>query len=747
VSPATPLLPRVVLAVVLAGGGCAAFAAALTLAVGHTDGVDSAVFLFAFAVLLPLVVLAIQRERPLPGADAATVAAVANVASIGLTLVLCGARLGDEVAGDDVRSSVIVLALAAMWAGAIATLVVAARRGRPVLGRDGFAAALPTWLPFALLPLVAVALVWGALPEAGTLILSLVLGGALLAAHLLLRPEERIGRWGTLAVDAVVVIAILLLLTDVTVFTPEAAAWGLQPHNNTSLGPANDLLGGKSMLVDAYSIYGVGSMYFFAALFEVVPIGYGAFGLLVAVAMAVMYAIAYAILRLAGCSPFLAAGAMAAAVVSSVFSTVGSPSTFPSLGAMRWGFGYLLVLLAVWAARGGRGPTALRLVGGAIVGIASVWSFEVFVYTGAAYAAIAGYWAAARRAEVPWTRSVAGLLVPAAAACVAAHLALAGWTLAREGQLPSWDPYLAIVREFVTGPYNGLVAPPWWSGIAYGGFLFGSAAAVAAIVLRLPRFEAENRSALVAIAGMTAFGVAIFTYGVRFSHEDYVARADLPGLMGMVLWVHLAARSRLARPARVAIAATAFWVVAVLIAAGWDHVEREAPRTALVTALPGNGRSVGEEVSDVWDNPPIQARAMPAEALLDRYWPDQDRVLVMLHPDLSVETLMRSGRVNELPVSYFLADTLVAEERRDRVLDVVDELEPGTLMLTEGFYLEPGATREYITDDAEQLALEQMVMDRLRERFRLEPVATEEVGFDPTMGDEELIVVRLEDRS
>jgi hypothetical protein len=745
VSPTAPLLPRLVLVVVLAGGACAGFAAALTLAVGHTDGVDSAVFVFAFAVLLPLVVLAIQRERPLLGADEGAV--VSNVAAIGLALVLCGARLVDEVAGDDVRSSVVVLALVAMWAGAIATLVVAGRRGSRVLGRDGFAAALPPWLPFALLPLVMVGLVWGVLPEAGTLILSLVLGGALLAAHLLLEPEERIGRWGTLAVDAVAVIAIFLLLTDVTVFTPEAAAWGLQPHNNTSLGPANDLLGGKSMLVDTYSIYGVGSMYFLAALFEVVPIGYGAFGLLVAMAMAVMYAIAYAILRLAGCSPLLAAAAMAAAVVSSVFSTVGSPSTFPSLGAMRWGFGYLLVLLAVWAARGARGPTALRLVGGAIVGIASVWSFEVFVYTGAAYAAIAAYMAAARRAEVSWTRSVASLLVPAAVACVTAHLALAGWTLAREGQLPSWDPYLAIVREFVTGPYNRLVAPPWWSGIAYGAFLFGSAAAVSAIVLRLPRFEAENRPALVAIAGLTAFGVAIFTYGVRFSHEDYVARADLPGLMVMVLWVQVAARSRLARPARVALAATAFWVVAVLIAAGWDHVESEAQRTALMTALPGNGRSLGEEVSDVWGNPPIQARAMPAEALLDRYWPDEDRVLVMLHPDLAVETLMRSDRVNELPVSYFLSDTLVAEERRARVLEVVDELEPGTLMLTEGFYLEPGATRDYITDDAEQLALEQIVMERLRERFRFEPVAMDDVDFDPTMGDEELIVVRLEDRA
>ena len=76
-------------------------------------------------------------------------------------------------------------------------------------------------------------------------------------------------------------VAILLLVTDVTVFTPDAAAWGLQLHHDSLLGPVNDVAGGRSMLVDAYSIYGVGSVYFLAGLFELVPLGYGSFGLLV----------------------------------------------------------------------------------------------------------------------------------------------------------------------------------------------------------------------------------------------------------------------------------------------------------------------------------------------------------------------------------------------------------------------------------------------------------------------------------
>ena len=76
--------------------------------------------------------------------------------------------------------------------------------------------------------------------------------------------------------------------------------------------------------------------------------------------------------------------------------------------------------------------------------------------------------------------------------------------------------------------------------------------------------------------------------------------------------------------------------------------------------------------------------------LLDRYWPDQEEALVLLHPDLGVEVLMRTGKVNLLSVSDLLADNIVAEERWNRCVPRWTRSTPGTLMLTEGFYLETG---------------------------------------------------------
>jgi hypothetical protein len=462
-----------------------------------------------------------------------------------------------------------------------------------------------------------------------------------------------------------------------------------------------------------------------------------------------MYAIGYVILRLSGASPLLSSMALFSATVSSVFSTIATPVTFPSLGPMRWGFSYVLVLLAVWSARRERDARAVRIASAIVIALSSVWSFEVFVYTGVTYLALVAYSAAAQNPGRGWIRSMGRMLAPAMIACVVAHFALTLWTIARADQLPDWGPYLAILREYSAGALNRVVAEPWWPGIAMAAFLFASAVGVGAIVSRSPRFETENRAALLAIAGMTAFATAAFTYAVRFSTEDYISRMDLAVAIVVALWIHILWRSEIGRPARIALAATGCWLAAVLVVAGWDHLEREAGRTALVAALPGNGRSVGSEISHAWSNPfIIPSRSAPAEALIERYWPDpSDRPLILLHPDVAVETLIRSERVNLLPVSYMLADDLVTEERWGQVRAVVDDIQPGTLMLTEGFYLTPGATRNYISTDQPPLELERLIMERIRSRFRLEPVAREKLAFDPAMGDDEIVVVRLVERS
>ena len=77
-------------------------------------------------------------------------------------------------------------------------------------------------------------------------------------------------------------------------------------HQNFYLGPTNELLHGRTMLVDMFSQYGVGVMYFLAGIFSVVPIGYGTFSIVNSALFALEIVALYAVVRLATRSQLLA---------------------------------------------------------------------------------------------------------------------------------------------------------------------------------------------------------------------------------------------------------------------------------------------------------------------------------------------------------------------------------------------------------------------------------------------------------
>jgi hypothetical protein len=745
-----PLAPAVALVLTAAAGVVAGLATLLQVTAGRSEGTEATLYLIAFGLLLPASLVAIRllaagRPRRLGGDE---VAALACLAAAGLAAGLIASRALEGLAG--VSAPEVQLALLIAWG---AGMLLAARepalaRLRARLGR--YPPQVIGWGPAALAPILAVAFASDSPPGAGPLLASLGIGAAMVGLYLWLDRRPPLPRWARRTIDVAVLALIVLLVCDVFVYTagstlevdPELGSppgpW-LQNHQDPFLGPANDVLHGRTMLVDTYAQYGYGNVYALAGLFTVVPIGYGTFGLAVAAAWAALYALGYATLRLAGGAPLLAAAALGAVVVSSIFDPAGSPATFPANGTQRWWMAYLVVMLAVLAARRPQRTLQLRFAMAALVGLASAWSFEAFVYTAAAFVAcVALDELVDGRAGRFWWRA-GRALVPAALAVVLAQAALTLFTLARSGELPRWGPYLDFLSEYSTGRLNVVPAPDWWPGLLYAGFLFASLVALAAIVWERPTLARENRPALVAIAGLTAFGIADFSYIVRFSTNQTVLSHDLAALMIGALWLSLAARHGAAVPrgVRAAAAAFAFWLVGLLIVNGWNELIRKGDRTPLAQAISTQGGWLDSDLSRTWSNPPLDHRVLEAERLLERYWPDQKEALVLIHPEASVEALMRADRINTLPVSDFLVDDVVIEQTADRVLPVLDRLRPGTLLLTERFYLTPGARRDYIVRDAPALPLERLVLSRLRRRFSLEPVLETPQG---------LVLVRLTPR-
>ena len=519
----------------------------------------------------------------------------------------------------------VVLAAAAIWWLAAGTVMAraAAQRAWPVLLALAPHAEL-MWALAAAAGLVAL-LCFAVLGSISVPALALAALVAAAATAVSQRRLPAVARGWRLAADLVVLALVLAVVPDLVIFPLESAGTDagaaieveiFQFHQNLLLGPANEVLHGHPMLVGTASQYGVTSIYSIAAWFQVAPVGYGTFGLLTGAMTAVWYAAGYGILRLARTPRLLSAAALALAVVALVFNLTFPVGALPQSGPLRFGMPMAIVLAAVAAERFPRHGRAARLVGLGFVGLAAVWSLEALAYTAIVFAALAGLRA--------WLSPAPGRLrtlgrdaIAAALAIVLAHALFAAITLAASGELPDWGAYIDYLREFLLGDLGDLTydVPRWTPGLAVGIGYAASAVAIAELARRRGPLVERERPALVAITGVTAYGIALLSYYVDRSQDHILMHVSLPAVLTGALWLALLLRADavVSRRARTAGLAFALAVSVLVAAVAWNGVGARFPHTALGLAAPG-GDSLHGALDRLWHLPPLARGRRPANA-------------------------------------------------------------------------------------------------------------------------------------
>lgn len=714
---------------------------------GATTTRQLVAFVLCFGVFLPAALIGggyLGAALAARHSDSA-LSASAGLVTAGILVVVLTARLVDALGG---AGDPVLIGGAAAWALAVTALSRATGAAAPLArAKEGI------WIATATLTVLSVAALMPArLLRPGPLALSLLLTGVLLLV-VARSPRSRAPRRLARALDAGALALILLTVVDVSVYlqylpydpysvgrhltlsSPNVLLFAQLAHQDFYLGPINDVLHGRPMLVHTYSQYGTGIFYFLAAWFKLAPLGYGPLGLLAGALTALQYACAYAILRVAGCRQALAIVAITAAIVATLLGAVGSVAQFPSTGGLRYLWAYLLILVAVagarWPAYAGRARAAQLL----ILGVSAAWSLEAMAYGLVTFAAV-------RAVEVVMAHGSPGArwrqllldLAWGAACCVAANLLLALGTLAFAGEWPDWRPYLAFFGVYSGGDVGFIRQPlvrSWSTGFGLGALYFATALGVVAMVVRRPQLGRERRPALVALTGCTVFGIVALTYWVGNSQPNTLRPIALPAIMVASLWLALAGnpRSGLARPARVGALALGLWTAVQMVAFAAPEAERKWHQTALYHAFPGTP-GLRDDLRRVWRSPRIDPRSAEAEALLARHMPGHRPVLVLTEPDLAVETLVRSHRSNALPIGDLLEDDLIRTHVSPRVNRAIDGLRPGALMLTQ-LHPDPRIVPLSATP------LQQAIMARFRRRFELQAVETSPSG---------LSIVRLEPR-
>ena len=637
----------------------------------HHQDAESLIYLVTFGLALPLGVAASAwlSNRIAAGPNALRLPVVSAWLGVGLGLVVVFDRISRELPWGGGH---LVLAGAAIlwWVVAIGVLFrMASERPWPSVGRDELHR---SWCyPLCVVSLGAVAMCFVKSESISWLVLLglvVVAVAVLVLSEKVRLPEVTGGLGGLLDVGlvALLVLAVPNLLpwaawVPASPFDTNVVQW----HQNFYLGPANQILAGDALLVDVISQYGVGSIYFLAGAFRVIPIGYGTLGLVEGMLSALMFVGAFVALRMAGVSRWLSGWAMTVAVIAFVYGLQAPIGALLQHGAFRFGLPVGVVVGAVAEARWPRHATAARLFQLLTFAVASVWALEAFAYTLLTLVAVAGFSVALQPSGRRW-REAFRWVTQVLGAWILAQLVLTTGTLASSGEPPDWGWYLNTLRQFLFGPLGDWTYDfsSFSPGIALGAVYLASASALLTMGIRRPALLRQQRVMLTAIVGMTAWGVALVSYIVNRGADHIIPYVSLPAVALGALWVAFlrSPEVEVPPPARRAVLGIALGLSAVLLAVAWSPAQVRFPQSVLAHVAPG-GPSLKAALQKLADPPAVREAAPMGEKLLNQYLPGERRSIVLTSAELSVEILMRSGRGSAVPFGDPSEDSFVPEQQ------------------------------------------------------------------------------------
>lgn len=637
--------------------------------VGHTRHVQTVFYVVAFGVLLPVAVV-VARSRRNPASLAAL-----NLAAVSVVLLVAH-LIGAIGSYSELR---------------IALLVGAATIALANLG----AYFVHLELPFRTRWVKRIgAIVLGAL-LLGTLVLFIPPSAFAWNRHhaslaiavvfaLLLAFTWRIPRRFTYLIDLAAIVLILILSSDFNDYGQTHAL-----DQDFYLGPVNAILHGHTMLVNTFAQYGVGVMYFLAAVFKIIPIGYGGLQVVNDVLRYVEFALIYVVLRIGCRRQAYAVVGLLVCLAANILSGIGPTIEYASVGPLRFGLPWLLVLLAILRARL---PARRRLLGVPMLGVvavSAVWSFETFVYTIGTALALSLFDSAlergSRRERIKTgVRRCATVVLVA----VAAQALFAIGTRLSAGEWPDLGVYLAFIKIYGWHGFGGFYIPvhAWSLGYLIAAFYFVSLAAVAFILLGRREFVAEERVALTAIWGSSVFGVIAYSYFAGRAHPNNLHHIGPPAIVLAALWTGLLAR-RLPRKAillRVVLFACMGWAAAALIG------EIPHPSAAFngISPIVNHRLSVHlGRIGALVDEKPDDPEEIDGETLLNDFALGKAEVPVVLSAQEQTGVLMRAGRANAFSIDDPNQDALIPVQTLRLVAAEIRKLRPGSFVLTTFQYL------------------------------------------------------------
>lgn len=499
-------------------------------------------------------------------------------------------------------------------------------------------------------------------------------------------------RTGMRVMTAICTLAIIFL-----VFDPGFAYD--RHHQNHLLGPVTDLLNGKSPLVDINCQYGVLIIYFLKLAFSWLPFSYQGFNLLVTVTYAGLYLGLYAFLRYLLRSVVLAIATLCLIIMTHFFATMGEAGAYPSIGPLRFGLPYLILFLTMVPLRY---PHARRLalwLEGAVLALASAWSFETCVYTTTTYLAIAVYEGMVRYQNI---RQLAVSMLERLASVSVLGLCLHLWVAfdiqARSGQWPHGSYYVDYLFLYSTVGFGSMVIAPWSPWLW---FIMIPLVSLFIIFYTMVWSGSKNcPPEFSLVSGLCGLAIGQFTYFLGRSHPNNLFHISIPIICLAAFWLFYAGRQE-------GNSAKKFypWLIYGGYVAAFFLFFNILPQTIKkIQAKIVHYGQFQNNFASLLTRKPTNGRVAEAVFLVDKYARDKSRIAIFISADDTTEVLMLTQKTHVFPFNYALQANLLAKER-ERVVNFVHPLKEGDIIFVSKDYSD----------------LQARVVFRLQKQFRFVP--------------------------
>ncbi len=327
----------------------------------------------------------------------------------------------------------------------------------------------------------------------------------------------------------------ILVLT--IIFSLVARVNRISPNDyNYFLGPINDVLGGKTLLLNSPSQYGLLLIYFLAFIFKfLIPLTYNNFFWLQFTLTSLGYFLLYLILKKWLKGLLFPIFGILFIIQQNYFHQIANILFLPQVGFLRFGWWIILLAFLIYQDEISLNQRIKKIIELTIVGTSFFWSFDGGIYVLGAYLFFIiiqellihkNIWKSTTSILKQFLRLVFTLFI------FSAGMSL--FTLTRTGSLPNWPVFFGDTILY-TGGFGMIPMPtmgPYLIFIIVYALLLSFVIYKTLLSGKMPNADKQN---LPILSFVIVYGILQFTYYVGRSHPNNLHHVVIPLVLLILL--------------------------------------------------------------------------------------------------------------------------------------------------------------------------------------------------------------------